>query len=106
MENKRWIRETFDVFMMDETKGEPLASAFLVFTLAITEAVERLETIISRGVRYGLFGANPVDATSLDDTVSKIVWRALQRPFTMLMSDFPIQMKGRCTVMCRSPGRI
>ena len=29
MENKRWIRETFDVFMMDETKGEPLASAFL-----------------------------------------------------------------------------
>ena len=72
MENKKWIRDTFDVFMMDETEGEPLAGANLVLALAVTEAVERLETIISRGVRHGLFGANANPSASIDITASQV----------------------------------
>lgn len=72
MENKKWIRDTFDVFMMDETEGDPLAGAILVLALTVTEAVERLDTIISRGIRHGLFGADADPSTSIDIAASRI----------------------------------
>ena len=72
MEDKKWIRDTFDVFMMDETEGEPLAGAILVLALAVTGAVERLDTIISRGIRHGLFGADADPSASIDIAASRI----------------------------------